>query len=96
MRFILWLFRLWHQLTLRLTEFVKSDYFNKYGGLVEVKHYNSSVSSQLGAAEMLKIGAIHVQCKMLSDPFTWQEQSMHVDGFIWIYSFIIVVKKTKN
>lgn len=54
------------------------------------------MSSQLGAAEMLKIGDIHVQCKILSDPFTWQEQSMHVDGFIWIYSFIIVVKKTKN
>lgn len=77
---------------MRLTEFVKSDYFNKYGGLVEVKHYNSSVSSQLGAAEMLKIGDIHVQCKMLSD----QEQSMHVEALIWIHSFIIVVKKTKN
>lgn len=77
---------------MRLTEFVKSDYFNKYGGLVEVKNYNSSVSSQLGAAEMLKIGDIHVQCKMLSD----QEQSMHVEALIWIHSFIIVVKKTKN
>lgn len=28
--------KLWHQLTLTLTEFVKSDYFNKYGGLVEL------------------------------------------------------------
>ena len=29
-------FRLWHQLTLKLTEFVKNDYFAQNGGLVEV------------------------------------------------------------
>ena len=29
-------FRLWHQLTLKLTEFVKNDYFARNGGLVEV------------------------------------------------------------
>ena len=29
-------FRLWHQLTLKLTEFVKNDYFAENGGLVEV------------------------------------------------------------
>ena len=29
-------FRLWHQLTLKLTEFVKNEYFAQNGGLVEV------------------------------------------------------------
>ena len=31
--------RLWHQLTLKLTEFVKNEYFAQNGGLVEVCQY---------------------------------------------------------
>ena len=31
--------RLWHQLTLTLTEFVKNEYFAQNGGLVEVCQY---------------------------------------------------------
>ena len=37
---------MWHQLTLKLTEFVKNDYFAQNGGLVEVtvkKTYSCAV-----------------------------------------------------
>ena len=32
--------RLWHQLTLKLMEFVKNEYFAQNGGLVEVWQYS--------------------------------------------------------
>ena len=34
--YVKFLFRLWHQLTLKLAQFVKDDYFVQNGGLVEV------------------------------------------------------------
>ena len=35
--------RLWHQLTLKLTEFVKNEYFAQNGGLVEVWQYSHAL-----------------------------------------------------